>query len=413
MSQLTEALFTVWPFIWVNDFLRYLLAAGAMNIAIVMFAAWARRRKTQTRTATGQDVRREILYSLSTITIFSLVGFMLYLTRDGGVFQLYLDPVSVSAVVGEFVVMVLLHDAYFYGIHRAMHHPLLYRRFHRVHHLSRTPTPWAAYAFAPAEAVLEAAILPLVALVMPLSAVTVFLFTTHMIVRNAMGHAGVEIFPRGWLDWPLLRWITTTTHHDLHHETFRANFGLYFTWWDKLFGTEHADYADRFRTNAGVRRAVPRVSKGIAAVFVAGIGLSLLASPQAQAEANAVAGFWITPYYRSVVHVSPCDEALCAEIVWLWEVEKTGVPLRDVENPDRSRRQDPLLGREIFTGFQYDDEQWQGGRIYNPDDGRKYRASVELLTRDVLSVKGCWGPFCQSQQWRRIGSMPCGSELTR
>ncbi len=41
-------------------------------------------------------------------------------------------------------------------------------------------------------------------------------------------------------------WLTTTTHHDLHHADRRWNFGLYFTFWDRLMGTEHPDYHARF-----------------------------------------------------------------------------------------------------------------------------------------------------------------------
>ena len=39
------------------------------------------------------------------------------------------------------VLMVILHDAYFYWTHRLLHHPAFFERFHRVHHLSTTPTP--------------------------------------------------------------------------------------------------------------------------------------------------------------------------------------------------------------------------------------------------------------------------------
>ena len=45
---------------------------------------------------------------------------------------------------------IVLHDTYFYWTHRMMHHRWLYPWFHRVHHQSTNPTPWAAYAFAPA-----------------------------------------------------------------------------------------------------------------------------------------------------------------------------------------------------------------------------------------------------------------------
>jgi hypothetical protein len=45
-------------------------------------------------------------------------------------------------------------------------------------------------------------------------------------------------------------------HHDMHHDTPRR-FGLYFTWWDRLVGTEHPDY--RIRTKL-VRRSMKRAA---------------------------------------------------------------------------------------------------------------------------------------------------------
>jgi sterol desaturase/sphingolipid hydroxylase (fatty acid hydroxylase superfamily) len=35
-------------------------------------------------------------------------------------------------------------------------------------------------------------------------------------------------------------------HHDIHHAAAQWNYGLYFTWWDRLIGTEHPDYQARF-----------------------------------------------------------------------------------------------------------------------------------------------------------------------
>jgi len=143
-----------------------------------------------------------------------------------------------------------------------MHHPKLYRYFHRVHHMSRTPTPWAAYSFAPPEAIVEAAFLPLILLFFGTSAIVVFGFTTHMIVRNVIGHAGIELFPRKWLQWPVLRAINTTTHHDLHHAEFRWNYGLYFRWWDRMMGTEHPRYEESF--DKATFKAPTRRSTGLA-----------------------------------------------------------------------------------------------------------------------------------------------------
>lgn len=239
----------VWPTIFILDLLRYLIAAGVLVFILTLFATRLSRRRIQQARATSEDVRREILYSLSTVLIFSLVGFSVYLGVQHGVFRIYGgDLPGTARLLMEFVAIVLLHDAYFYWAHRLMHTRWLFRRVHRVHHRSRTPTPWAAYAFAPAEAFLEAAILPIAALIIPMHELTALLFVTHMIIRNVAGHAGIELFPKGWLDMPILRAFTTTIHHDLHHSHGGYNFGLYFTWWDRWMKTEHPQYADKFAT---------------------------------------------------------------------------------------------------------------------------------------------------------------------
>ena len=91
---------------------------------------------------------------------------------------------------------------------------------------------------------------PLVAFFLPLHEVVLFVFLAIMIVRNAMGHAGVEFHPRGWVDGPC-DIFTTVTHHDLHHQRARGNYGLYFTWWDRLMGTEFSDYRQCFHAAVG------------------------------------------------------------------------------------------------------------------------------------------------------------------
>jgi len=243
----------VWPTIFALDLSRYLLAASALAAILAVFAGPLRSRRIQPGRATAADRRREITFSLSTVVLFSLVGFAVYAGSQYGIFRIYGEPPNAGRIVLEFITIVLLHDTYFYWAHRAMHQRWLFRRVHRLHHKSRTPTPWAAYAFAPPEAILESGILPLAALLIPLHEVTVFLFVTHMIVRNVIGHAGVELFPGWWLRTPVLRAITTTTHHDLHHSHGGYNFGLYFTWWDRWMKTEHPEYENRFMAVAQSR----------------------------------------------------------------------------------------------------------------------------------------------------------------
>ena len=95
--------------------------------------------------------------------------------------------------------------------------------------------------------------------------VAIFLFLVHMIVRNVLGHSGYELLPRSLAHSVAWGWSNSVTHHDLHHETFRWNYGLYFTWWDRLMGTEHPQYRERL---GGVRTAPALL---LALLFVQGI----------------------------------------------------------------------------------------------------------------------------------------------
>lgn len=234
---------------------RYLIAAGGLTLFLLVFRAWAGNRRIQRkRSAKFADYRREFLSSIRTVFVFGVTTLATLIGREMGVINFSLDNVPLWTVAWQFALIVVLHDAWFYWIHRAMHSKRLFKATHLHHHKSRTPTPWTAYSFTTWEAMLEAAYMPLFLLVTSLAGLeyagfAIFLFLWHMILRNVMAHAGSELFPAGWVDNPLTDWISTTTHHDLHHSD-RANYGFYFTWWDRWMGTEHPRYKEEFRKNA-------------------------------------------------------------------------------------------------------------------------------------------------------------------
>ncbi len=128
-----------------------------------------------------------------------------------------------------------------------LHHPRLFRWFHRVHHESVNPSPWAAYCFSPLEAAVQAAIFPVVVCLLPIHPLAFAAFMVWQIVFNVVGHTGYEFYPSWLLDSWLGRFLNTPTNHIQHHESFRGNFSLYFNLWDRLMGTNHPEYAARFR----------------------------------------------------------------------------------------------------------------------------------------------------------------------
>ena len=235
------------------DFTRYLIAAGALALILALASGWAARRRLQPgRRAGAADYRREFLSSLRTVFVFAATTLTTVAMIETGFLHFSTAGFTWSAFAVQIIPMVLLHDAYFYWMHRALHHRRLFRALHLHHHLSRVPTPWAAYSFSAGEAVTEAAFVPaylfaLAAIGITVFPVTMFVFLNHMILRNVMGHAGVELMPKWWVDNPIADLFTTTTHHDLHHSEGNHNFGLYFTWWDRWMGTEHPRYKIAFR----------------------------------------------------------------------------------------------------------------------------------------------------------------------
>lgn len=206
-----------------------------------------RQKRAPKKMRMGQ-VKMELLNSFKTVCVFVALDIFIFDLGSNGVLKLYDDIGQYGAWYywGSIALAIILHDTYFYWTHRAMHHSKLYRRFHMTHHKSHNPTPFTAYSFAAGEAVVEYAYVPIMLLVLPLHTSALAIVLLIMIFKNALAHSGYELFPRGSTRHWFLKHFTTNTHHDMHHERGTANYGFYFTWWDRMMGTEHAHYHERF-----------------------------------------------------------------------------------------------------------------------------------------------------------------------
>lgn len=243
-----------------TDFTYYLLGAGITFLLLwVIFRRRLAHRRIDPAYPDARHLRREVLFSLLSIGVYAVIGVGLTFAALAGWTRLYFDfdshgwPYWIASVAA----LLVLHDAYFYWTHRLMHHRLLFKYFHRLHHRSHNPSPWAAYAFAPPEAFVQGMFLTATAFALPLHPTAILVFILHQIFRNALGHSGFEIFPARWQRHPILKWINTTSHHHLHHSKGRGNYGLYFLWWDRLVGTEHPDSAATFARASAARAAAP------------------------------------------------------------------------------------------------------------------------------------------------------------
>jgi lathosterol oxidase len=131
-----------------------------------------------------------------------------------------------------------IQDSYYYWAHRLMHHPRLFKWMHAGHHRSRQPTPFASFAFDPAEALATAWLLPALVFLIPVHIGVLLALLILMTATAVMNHSGWEMLPERFINGPIGGQLITATHHSLHHIRFGANYGLYFRFWDKLMGTD-------------------------------------------------------------------------------------------------------------------------------------------------------------------------------
>jgi len=144
----------------------------------------------------------------------------------------------------------------------------------------------------------------------------------------------------------------------------------------------------------------------------AGLGLALAAVALpgvATATMDRAFGYWLTENEKAIIQLYGCGDAACGKIVWLAEpLGEDGAPKTDKNNPDPAMQDRLLCGLELIGGLRRAEQpgDWEGGAIYNSQDGAEY--SVEVMTEawDMLEVRGYLGVSLlgKSQVWTRVPS---------
>jgi len=234
---------------------RYFLIAGFFYCFFYLWHSekWKQRRLNEKKYKKDQ-FRKEITWSCITGIIFSIITtYTLFLWQEGYT-KVYTDihKYPVWWLPAGLLVTMLLHETYYYWLHRWMHKPSVFRWVHKVHHDSNITSPWTAFSFHPLEGFLQAIFLPVILLVIPLHMYVILIQLTLMTFSSVINHLDIEIYPRKFHRHIVGKWLIGATHHSLHHRQFKFNYGLYFTFWDKLKKTESPLYEKLFEVKTEV-----------------------------------------------------------------------------------------------------------------------------------------------------------------
>lgn len=234
----------------VSQGLLFLLFVGSVYALVwrIGHKYFAHRRIHTKRTTDRKQISSELRHTSAVLVVAAANGTAVIVLWKAGFTKIAMADMSSSFLYETLSIIGLIafNDAWFYCCHRLMHHPKIFHRFHAIHHRSIDVNPFTSYSFHIVEAlILSGWIVPFVIFV-PLSIPTLGCVQVIGTINNIMSHLGYEMYPQWLIKVPILKWLNTATFHSLHHTHFNGNYGLFFRFWDHLFGTQIKNYEKQF-----------------------------------------------------------------------------------------------------------------------------------------------------------------------
>ena len=127
-------------------------------------------------------------------------------------------------------------------------------------------------------------------------------------------------------------------------------------------------------------------------------------------NAGAITGKWMSAEDNNLeVEVYKSGNEYKAKIIWFDDSDDKSSPMAercDVKNPDKTLRGRKIIGLEVMHGLVYneDDDEWQGGRIYDASTGKDWNAKAWIAKDGFLKVRGFWHFefFGQNMRFKKV-----------
>ncbi|HOI86799.1 MAG TPA: DUF2147 domain-containing protein [Lentimicrobium sp.] len=125
-----------------------------------------------------------------------------------------------------------------------------------------------------------------------------------------------------------------------------------------------------------------------------------------------ITGHWLTANKGTIVQFYKEGNEYKGKIVWLRQPNgRDGKPLKDINNPDRAKRNNPVLGMVLIEGLKYNagTDTYEGGKVYQPQSGRTFNGRVKLEQgRNVMKITGSLGfsLISRTLTWTRTTGVP-------
>ncbi|KAK9477429.1 hypothetical protein V1514DRAFT_334051 [Lipomyces japonicus] len=177
------------------------------------------------------QMRLEIQQTMSSIPLMSLYTVPWFLAELHGYSLLYWNKDDYPSwhLVAQYPLFIAFTDFGIYLIHRGLHHPSLYKSFHKPHHKWIMPTPYASHAFHPIDGYLQSLPYHIFPFIFPLHKISYLILFTFINIWTVLIHDGEYMTNN-----PV---VNGAACHTLHHLYFNYNYGQFTTLWDRIGGS--------------------------------------------------------------------------------------------------------------------------------------------------------------------------------
>jgi uncharacterized protein (DUF2147 family) len=133
--------------------------------------------------------------------------------------------------------------------------------------------------------------------------------------------------------------------------------------------------------------------------------LPLLLSALLSHAQTSVLGKWKTVdeetnEEKSIIEIFERDGKVYGKIVKIFTTEDPD-PICAECPEDDLRYKKKIIGMEIIKDMEKDGNEYSGGNILDPQDGKIYRCKI-WTEGNGLKVRGYWGPFYRTQTWKKV-----------
>ncbi len=136
-------------------------------------------------------------------------------------------------------------------------------------------------------------------------------------------------------------------------------------------------------------------------------------SAAASSDGGDILGLWEVEEGDGRIEIFRCGNKFCGRLAWIKEPnypldDKGGMggkPLLDRENPKKELKGRQQLGLVLMEGYTFrGDNLWDDGTIYNTENGRTYKSTLSLKSRDLLKLRAYFGISLLggSTIWKRV-----------